>query len=755
MFSIDFSTTAVALIIGDDLLLKHDDAADRIQIKYVSFYNPGSTSIKVLYCNREVKCYKDASHFWPFDKPNVADLITGKTLTSKMKHIKPGPTFYSITSAAFSLTNNKLNLGDFAGKCLSNPKLCTKGLTVAFWFNVAIASTGVQTLLSTDTTSPGIQIYFSNDEVHANVYDKTYKTYAKSTAKKGQWNHVTVTWTPTNQMVLMINFNSQTSGSTSPDQRLTDTNTILTIGAKNDLSGSADASISSLVIWEKSLDGHYIQKIGICTGFSPVPSLEEGNFSSIIVPYDSLTASSDVGNTILKGQLLYDDGTALSGAWQPSHTTPPTYFQLDFVMGMPLAKTATQGGNNLAQWVKSYTLSYSWDGQEWTDYKISGSVYHFTANSDSKNIVSHLLCPKIEARLIRFHPVTWNANIAMRVGLLVDGDAVDFKGCYSSASIDLTKPINDVNPDELHPGKCVTSCVFQNAKYAGLSHENRCYCFDTLPGNDVSRHKCNDPCNGDPSFKCGSLFYVNVYGVRESVDANFLISIPSKVKLLTPFKVTSSVHHRFSVDFGEGIILITNKSEISYFATNVNKRTVVADTWTSKYGTPKQRKSSKELEVQWYLNGSKISYDKVVEAGQSYAINITVNEGSELKILRTKSNGEQQSYSIPDAMVLTTLKLDSTLTTTTPGSNSQDRLFVLSNSVFNNNGILKAFTVHVLTPGFSVPCVSRETIPLTVIQLEHATPLYPYVLSRCPALAHPAPLEAYSAPLPAFAHRII
>lgn len=52
-YSIDFSSTAVALIIGDNLLLKQDDAADRIQIKYVSFYNPGSTSIKVLYCNRE------------------------------------------------------------------------------------------------------------------------------------------------------------------------------------------------------------------------------------------------------------------------------------------------------------------------------------------------------------------------------------------------------------------------------------------------------------------------------------------------------------------------------------------------------------------------------------------------------------------------------------------------------------------------------------------------------------------------------
>lgn len=53
MFSIDFSSTAVALIIGDDLLLKHDDGANRIQIKYVSFYNPGNTSIKVHYCNRE------------------------------------------------------------------------------------------------------------------------------------------------------------------------------------------------------------------------------------------------------------------------------------------------------------------------------------------------------------------------------------------------------------------------------------------------------------------------------------------------------------------------------------------------------------------------------------------------------------------------------------------------------------------------------------------------------------------------------
>lgn len=151
---------------------------------------------------------------------------------------------------------------------------------------------------------------------------------------------------------------------------------------------------------------------------------------------------------------------------------------------------------------------------------------------------------------------------------------MDFKGCYSSASIDLTKPIVDVNPDELHPGKCVTSCAFQSTTYAGLSHENRCYCFDTLPSNDVSKHKCNDPCNGDPSFKCGSLSYINVYRVRESLSTNFPIIIPSKVKMLTPFKATSSVHHRFSVDFGEGIILNTNNSEISYFATSADMKTV-------------------------------------------------------------------------------------------------------------------------------------------------------------------------------------
>jgi hypothetical protein len=152
--------------------------------------------------------------------------------------------------------------------------------------------------------------------------------------------------------------------------------------------------------------------------------------------------------------------------------------------------------------------------------------------------------------------------------------AITSKGCYSSAVIDLTKPISDVNPDELHPGKCVTSCGFQSATYAGLSNENRCYCFNVLPSNDVSKNKCNFPCNGDPSFSCGSQSYINVYEVRESLATNFPITMPNAVKFLSPFKVTSPVHNRFSVDFGDGTTFSSNTSEISYFVTNVNKRTV-------------------------------------------------------------------------------------------------------------------------------------------------------------------------------------
>ena len=43
------------------------------------------------------------------------------------------------------------------------------------------------------------------------------------------------------------------------------------------------------------------------------------------------------------------------------------------------------------------------------------SVQYFRGNRDRNTVVMHLLRPKIEARVIRIHPVRWVNHISMRV----------------------------------------------------------------------------------------------------------------------------------------------------------------------------------------------------------------------------------------------------------------------------------------------------------------------------------------------------
>ncbi|KAK3717327.1 hypothetical protein QZH41_011561, partial [Actinostola sp. cb2023] len=691
VFGIDFSSSTIVVNVGSELLLKYDDASNRIKVKYVSFYNAGATTATILYCNRE-----DSDSIFDEedndDDDNDDDNDDDDDDGGSNKEL-------TCINAVISFLS-KIILGDFAGQCISDLKLCTQGITVGLWFYINPSSTGVQTLLSSDTASPGIQIYFDANEVHVVVHDSSSKYTAKLKAKKSVWHHVTVSWHPLLGMNMMMDFNSKIQATASVLVRLTDVNTLLTLGAKNDLTGSADASVSSLVIWEKALELYHVQKIGICADVFPEPALPNNTDIYRVVPYDLIKTNSDKGNTVVQSLLNYNDGMANSAGWQPLFSTGREYIQLDFVMGRTIARIATQGGNNHAQWVKTFTMSYSLDGMEWTYYQVNGSVYHFQANSDSNSIVSHQLCATLEARLVRVYPSDWNTSTDMRVGVFYAAEPFLSKGCYSSDVLNVSKPSNDINSDDMHPGMCVTSCGLEAFTYAGVSVESRCYCFNGFPSNnDVSKYKCNEPCKGNPAFMCGSQSHVSIYEVRETLNKKLTVSVPSSIRMLESFKVTSANHHRFWVDFGDGITLRSNTSEITYFSLGEQDRMVLSRTWVGKYGEPKELQTTNRLAVDWWLLGSKLSFATIVEAEIPYIVNITVNEGKEITLTHFASNSPTTAYSIPDSNVYLTSSNAASLRTSTSGPTGLDRVYLLTDSVFKS-GLLKAFAVDVASTGY-------------------------------------------------------
>ncbi|EDO38806.1 predicted protein, partial [Nematostella vectensis] len=101
------------------------------------------------------------------------------------------------------------------------------------------------------------------------------------------------------------------------------------------------------------------------------------------------------------------------------------WLQIDLSSVTIVTSVSTQGrGNNNDQWVKNYTLSYSYSEEHWTTYAINGihkgpldTRLIFDGNSDTATIVTHNLLPAIEARFVRFQPKAFNGRIAMRTEL--------------------------------------------------------------------------------------------------------------------------------------------------------------------------------------------------------------------------------------------------------------------------------------------------------------------------------------------------
>ncbi|XP_078351549.1 uncharacterized protein LOC144636260 [Oculina patagonica] len=81
---------------------------------------------------------------------------------------------------------------------------------------------------------------------------------------------------------------------------------------------------------------------------------------------------------------------------------------------------ATQGRSSADHWVTKYKLEYRRNmlaTPQFYQEQGQNADKEFDGNTDRHTVVYHVLNPPITARQIRFHPVTWNGHIAMRVEL--------------------------------------------------------------------------------------------------------------------------------------------------------------------------------------------------------------------------------------------------------------------------------------------------------------------------------------------------
>ncbi|XP_022783127.1 lactadherin-like [Stylophora pistillata] len=126
------------------------------------------------------------------------------------------------------------------------------------------------------------------------------------------------------------------------------------------------------------------------------------------------------------------------GIWEPATKNTNQWLQIDLVTQHSVTRVATQGRDDRSHWVTKYQLQYSNDGSTFQYHRERGKHINkeFSGNRDASSVVSNYLIPPITARYIRFRPLAWHWQIAMRVELYGCHDCNRTLGMESRAILD-------------------------------------------------------------------------------------------------------------------------------------------------------------------------------------------------------------------------------------------------------------------------------------------------------------------------------
>ena len=108
-----------------------------------------------------------------------------------------------------------------------------------------------------------------------------------------------------------------------------------------------------------------------------------------------------------------------SGGWVAKINTKQEYLQVTYPKATALFGIIIQGHPMLSQYVTSFKILHSFDGQVFHPLVDSeNSPQIFAGSIDQKSPVQSMFKVPIEAKVVRISPITWSGAIAMRVELL-------------------------------------------------------------------------------------------------------------------------------------------------------------------------------------------------------------------------------------------------------------------------------------------------------------------------------------------------
>ncbi|EDO33126.1 predicted protein, partial [Nematostella vectensis] len=105
--------------------------------------------------------------------------------------------------------------------------------------------------------------------------------------------------------------------------------------------------------------------------------------------------------------------------WNAKRFDPDPWLQIDLGSVKTVTSVATQGlgHGNHDEWVKTYRVSTSLDGETWFVHQNGDRDKIFMGNTDGTTVKRNEFKPNLKTRWLRIHPRTWNNNVALRLEL--------------------------------------------------------------------------------------------------------------------------------------------------------------------------------------------------------------------------------------------------------------------------------------------------------------------------------------------------
>jgi len=163
--------------------------------------------------------------------------------------------------------------------------------------------------------------------------------------------------------------------------------------------------------------------------FGWVVSAAQLGLQNYVVPDGRLSASSeyDPNHGAKRCRLNLARVGDLRGAWAARYNDANQWLQVDLLHPYQIDQLATQGRQDLDQWVTSYQVACSMDGATFSSVKKTNEVAAevFTANTDRNTVITNTLNVPLVCRFVRVIPITWNSHISMRLELYGQGPVTD------------------------------------------------------------------------------------------------------------------------------------------------------------------------------------------------------------------------------------------------------------------------------------------------------------------------------------------